>query len=326
MWDTFIRSSDMGYCYLLYDFILFPEYHEKNYSFAIIDRHTNEIVMAIPLFLNEKNQLLSRYGFALKNHLGKHYRIKLSSFFEEYINSLRNRLGVQDYQIEFCSLSAFNRSANAGATINPAIFFGFEPDIRYTWLVDLKKGPEQIFKDFEQTTKQAVRTFLNSDRYVFFDHSQRPLPQELFLSLCDDTYKRSGGEPKSKEYLMHIFQNLSHKDRNIYYIYDSLEKDVVVFAVVTFYNKTAHYSIGASKKEKPSGISKFLFYKILLSLESEGYECIEMGGAYPYLDRGNKMRGISDFKKCFGAFIHPIHLGSFTDSAKDCGDCGERRE
>lgn len=312
-WDTFIKNSNMGYSYLLYDFIIVPEYQEINYSFAILDARTKEIVMAIPIFLNAERVLFSRYGFALKNNLGRHYLIKLSTFFVEFISRLHSQLLVKDYQIEFCSLAEFNKPMNIESMINPAIFFGFEPSIRYTWLVDLKKKTNLILEDFEQTTRQAVRSFLNKDRYLFFAHSQTPLSAKVFLSMCNDTYKRSGGNPKSIEYLMHLLENLKDEYRDVYYIYDSLKKEVVVYAVVTFYNNTAHYCIGASNEAKASGVSKYLFYKIFLLLKKAGYEYFEMGGAYPYFYQENKMRGISDFKKCFGSFIHHIHRGTFVN-------------
>lgn len=44
------------------------------------------------------------------------------------------------------------------------------------------------------------------------------------------------------------------------------------------------------------------------TFDKAGY--FETGGAYPFL-RDGKYKGLNDFKKCFGTFIHPIYKGEY---------------
>lgn len=50
---------------------------------------------------------------------------------------------------------------------------------------------------------------------------------------------------------------------------------------------------------------------IITDLLNKDIEILEMGGAYPYLSKNDKRKGISDFKKCFGCRLHCIHMGEF---------------
>ena len=47
------------------------------------------------------------------------------------------------------------------------------------------------------------------------------------------------------------------------------------------------------------------------SFNKTGY--FETGGTYIYL-RNGKSKGLTDYKKCFGTFLHPIYMGSYLNS------------
>ena len=50
---------------------------------------------------------------------------------------------------------------------------------------------------------------------------------------------------------------------------------------------------------------------IITDLLNKDIEILEMGGAYPYLSKNVKRKGISDFKKCIGCRLHCIYMGEF---------------
>lgn len=312
-WDAFIKNNRMGYVYHLYDYIIVSEYEEKNLSFVIRDIITSEIIMIIPLYLDINNTLYARYGFIVKNDLPKHYHIKLCNFFQSYVKQLIDLVHANNFFIEFPSLTEMNYPGQKNSMINPSLYFGFAPLIRYTWIVNLSKPIELIIADCEETTRQAINKFSKTDQYIFCELSKEETNNfaKNFIALSHATYQRSKSLAKSQVYYNHIINELDEQYRKVYYIIDKKDNSILTSAIIMIYKQTAHYSLGASVNEKPPGISKYMFYLIMLELKLMGITYFETGGAYPYLSRGNKLRGISDFKKCFGTFLHYIHMGKF---------------
>ena len=79
-WNTFVRSSSMGWAYFLYDMIKFHRHISyKNESFAIVDEN-KEIFMVIQLHRTPQNKLVSQWGFVVKDNLTKKQSKHLNTF------------------------------------------------------------------------------------------------------------------------------------------------------------------------------------------------------------------------------------------------------
>lgn len=316
-WNNFVRRNSMGYVYHLYQMMMVDEDSgNKNISFAIIDGYNKEIVLVMPLYIRishdikKKNKLISRYGIVVKDDLTKRCRNRVSHFFITYMCSILKKYGISAVSTELPALCDYNMQ---GRAINPLIFWGFAPEIRYTWVVDLSKDASRILTDCEETTRQAIRKFLPNDEYTFCETNESTLKEdtETFIHLSEKTYQRSFGQEKSRSYYEHIILDFDTKIRRVFWIKRKCDNMPIVAAVIHIYNDTAHYSLGASIDEKPVGISKYLIYCIMLELKKAGISYFETGGAYPYLPDYLKKKGISNFKKSFGTFLLPIHRGCF---------------
>lgn len=314
-WDQLVEESTMGYVYHRYAVTAMDEYQENcNCSFAIYDRIDGQILFVMPLFWDEKSKkLISRYGFVVADGLPRHYRMKLEEFYKSHMNMLLKKYGVRSVVSEQPSLCAYNMPNQGQTSINPFYFFGFKPGLRYCWVVDLQKPENAILDECEQTTRQAIRKFAEETAYCFccVTPEQEAASCEEFIQLSAQTYGRSAKKSKSEDYYRHLFKHIDSSGRKLYCIRSKCDGSMIVGAIIGIHANTAVYSYGASVAEKPVGISKYLFYQIMLDLKKQNIRYFETGGAYSYLPKTEKLRGISDFKKSFGTFLHTIHMGEF---------------
>lgn len=314
-WNEFVLRNSTGYVFHLYEMIVVDEQSENvNISFAIRDTISQAIVLLMPLFFDVINKkLVSRYGVVSADCLPRHYKAKLQNFFSKYMETLLAEHKICRLLSEQPALCQYNSPDKKENVINPFYYLGFKPCMRYCWVVNLQKSEEQILAECEETTRQAIRMFLSEEEYVFccLSEAEAITRCEEFITLSEQTYNRSAAQSKSYSYYQHLFQNINNISREVYYIKQKSDDKMIVGAIVSLYNDTAQYSYGASLTNKPNGISKFLFYKIMLDLKRRGIRYFETGGAYSYLKPTEKLRGISDFKKSFGTFLHTIHMGEF---------------
>jgi len=318
-WDTFVQENSLGYVNYLYKFIQIDEEETQNISFAIFDTYINEILLVMPLYIMEiiddknnkkKYKIICRKGLVIKDNLGDRYRDKISKFFVSHINYILEKYENIELQTELPALSLYNLE---GGLINPLVFLGFKPEIRYTWVVDLKKSESKILDDCEETTRRAIKRYCEDNEFYFYETNERTKKQDLedFYELSKIIYGKSSMKPKSKIYYKHLITELSSSYSKTFFLRRRIDDKPVVAAIILIYNHTARYSLGCSAEDKPNRISKYFIYRIMLELKKIGIEYFETGGAYPYLPDSAKMKGISDFKKCFGTFLRIIHRGVF---------------
>lgn len=315
-WDKFVFENCMGYVNHLYQYIKIDEDNTSNISFAIIDALSNELLLIMPLYVKKSSSneytVIGRKGLVIKDHLGVRYQSKLAAFFKDYISQILNTYNNTILRVEIPALCRYNLKESS-QLVNPLIFYGFTPDLRYTWVVDLKKDEEKILADCEETTRRAIKKYLGNQDYYFYLTNEKTQTRDIedFYQLSQLTYERSGAQPKCKQYYSNIIANLLPCHSKTFFLRKKDNGEAVVAAIIFCYNNTARYAWGCSITEKPSRISKYFMYKIMLSLKRYGIEYFETGGAYPYLPKNNKKRGISDFKRSFGTFLHIIHKGTF---------------
>lgn len=317
-WDEFVKQNSLGYVNYLYQFIQVGEQDSKNISFAIFDTYNNEILLVMPLYIMEINdnknikkyKMICRKGLVIKDDLGYHYRDKISKCFISHINFLLEEYGDFGIQTELPALSSYNLEGNV---INPLIFLGFKPGIRYTWVVDLKKSESKILDDCEESTRRAIKRYGKMNDFYFYETNDDTKSQDLedFYSLSKLIYEKSSMKPKSKKYYQHLISELPSSYSKTFFIRRKFDNKPIVAAIVLIYNNTARYSLGCSSEDKPNRISKYFIYRIMIELKEIGIEYFETGGAYPYLPNTAKMKGISDFKKSFGTFLSSINTGFF---------------
>lgn len=326
-WNNFVLNNNTGYVYHLYEMVdssqldFDDDYDIDNISFAISDKLTEEIILLMPLYVKthksssgskEYCELISKRGMVIKNNMPCKYEHKLSAFFISYIDILLTKYNSKELHTEMPALIKYNLPDNP-KIVNPLIYFGFSPNFRYTWIVDLTKEELRILSDCEETTRQSIRKYLSNDEFAFVESNQITRKDDYrdFIRLIEETYGRSLGKINNKEYYKDIFFKLSTQIFRIFFIRKKSNNEPIATAIILNFKNTAKYFLGASIKEKPIGINKYLIYLIMLELKLSGIDYFETGGAYPFLRETSKRKGISDFKKSFGTFLHVIYMGSF---------------
>jgi len=312
--DQFVYSCSMSWAYYLYDVITIHRSHSyKNISFGILD-DKDELLFIIQLHVTPKKELTSQWGFCIKDNLPPKQLKKLQQFFKKYIDFYIYKNKIKTFNICFPPLSETNLPSTNNL-INPCIFFGFEPGIRYTYIVDLSKPDERMLADCEETTRQAIRKIEASTMYTVIESNGSDEDCIEYIKLHKETYTRTGAKNAiiDDEYHKHIFHKLIPSGiTKVFFLKDNSNDKYIAATMVLLYKNTAYYWWGCSKNEKDIGINKYLLFKTISEIRNyfnkTGY--FETGGAYPFL-RSGKYKGLNDFKKCFGTFLHPIYQGTY---------------
>ena len=317
-WDQFVFENRYGFVYYRYNYLLKDEEENTiNKSFIVLDNATRTILALCPLFVKivsgSVEKIFCRNGILIKDDLGSNLRKKLADCITAHIYSY---LGKADNKVISAEIPALAILENNNSLINPLIYFGFKPGIRYTWITCIKGGPDALLSGFEPSTRRDIQKLDSLNEYYLEEilDSTKTLEDRFddLLLLCRETYHRNNVNAKCEDYYRNIYYNLDINYRRIFFLRRKSDDSAVVVAVFFIYGNKAHYDIGASISQKMRGGSKLLIYKSFLRLRDLGIDYVEMGGAYPYLPLNDKLRGISDFKKCFGCDLYPMLLGEMS--------------
>lgn len=253
-----------------------------------------------------------RYGPVIRNGLSKKAKIEIKNLFLQNITYLLKLHNQCELHVELTSLCAYN-FPNYNP-VNPLIFWGFEPSLRYTWIVDLTNNDYTLFNNLNRTTKKSIKRISSESKFYIRESFSNNLDNdfEIFVTLSNETYYRNGVLAKSRRYYQNQFYCIDSHKRRIFFLEKITGEPPKAAMMVHLFNNTARITWVVSANSKEKDIVKYLIYKVMLKLKSSGIEYIEIGGAYPYLPTTDKRRRISDFKKSFGGILYPIYLGHYT--------------
>lgn len=325
-WNNFVYANSTGWAYFLYEMIGVDRNSKfQNRTFAIVDKDANDEILMIQqlhfsvnrlvkkAYLIKERKLVSRWGYVIKDNIPKKQFRKIKECYEQYIDNLIVTNKIKRYEIELPPLTS--NSIENKSSENPLMFFNFKPKIRYTYIVDLSKPDDRMLADCEETTRQAIRKTEASEKYIIEEGKPNQEDCQIFINLHKETYTRTNAKTSiiADEYHHHMFFDLIPKGIcRVFFLKEKETQEVVATVSILIYNKTAYYWWGDSKNQKEVGINKYLLFKVICiireSFGKTGY--FETGGAYPYL-RNGKYKGLNDFKKCFGTFLHPIWGGEY---------------
>lgn len=329
-WDEFVFSNKGGYAYFLYDVVALDRWkNDKNISFCICEK--NEIYLLAQLHIEERKELNaistrlhSRWGYILKDNLPRRVEKRVCNKYIEYIDSLFKEHDIISFDTAVPPLTETNWPGKN--SINPLMKIGFKPSIRYTWINIMKGDEEELLAKCEQTTRQAIRKFKNSNEYKIIEAKGTKEDFEIYKELHIKTYIRTRAENEIiyDEYHENIFYNLVPNRRARVFFLKNSDNVIIAAIMILLYKNTAYYWWGVSDDVKDIGCNKYLLWEVMQIVRSEytlhpdmrypvenpDVFIFETGGAYPYL-RSGKYKGLNDFKKCFGCELHPIFTGIY---------------
>lgn len=346
-WDSFQCSQSMGSAHFLYDLVAQDWRREsKNLSFVVDEEVSGRknIVLAFQLnlayeplalksctirgliryFLSAIKRLsrresgyvlFSHFGYVLKDGLSHRQIRQIKECMQGKLDGLVKKYRSWNFELEFSPISKA-LGPNSAQLINPCIFLGFSPTLRYTYMVDLSKDEDKMLSDCDETTRQAIRKISREGRYEVIECTGSKEEYDCYLAMHRETYARTGGVPKPESYHKLIYDVLVKRGVcKIYWLRDRETGANVADMTVLISQNIAYYYWGCSLDDHIVGANKFLLFTVMMkmreSFENQGVSgFFETGGGKPYA-RDGKSKGLNDYKKSFGTFLHPIYGGRY---------------
>ena len=329
-WDSFVQNNDEAWFWHSSHFIEAWPYGE-NISFCI--KKNDEILLEQVLFFNEDktkprlhitrwhripyitsktpkhNTFFSVGGFARKEGLSAKQERKLQSYYVDTIRTLAKEKEVDYYG--YCIEATCPKLYWPGRcpVVNPMVFYGYKNKVSQAYVIDLAQGEEDIFKGYVQTTRNLINRCKKDESIRIVEAKPTQEDLDKYYSLHVETYNRTGAVPHPKSYFEKIFFDILPAGFcHILFLYKG--NQLIVAHNTLLYKQAAMYWTGCSISEKGDGETRLLMHEQIIYAKRMGCRYFEVGECFPNISSG-KMKGLNDFKKCFGGFIHPIFSGEF---------------
>lgn len=317
-WDTFVDSSDECWLWHRSDLIdavgLWPGHSDA--SFALVDRR-DSLLAIMPMHrtvtrvahLARCVRLNSLGGPACAANLAPAERAKVLSNLHDHLLNLIAESNAIALEAQISTLAPrFN--GPAAPKVNPLIDIGFDNTQTETWMVDLTATPEDLCKRYSELTRRELRKASQAEIRV--REAKGPKDLDTYYRLHLETYARTGARPHPIGYFQTIFEKF--QPLGLARILFAERRGEVVAAQNTgLYKGGAIYWTGASISEKEGGENRVLFNAQILAARADGLTRYETGQAFVN-SNDKKERGLSRFKRSFGAEMYPFYRGVLLSS------------
>jgi len=173
-----------------------------------------------------------------------------------------------------------------------------------TWILDLSRSADDLWRNMEGRARTAVRKAEKSG--VIVRSADREGDLDIYYALHTETYRRTGVPPHPKAYFEAIWRDF--KSNGMAQVWFA-EVDGNVIAAENFgvYKKAAIYWTGAANSDglKLEANSMLQWAAMQWMLDS-ALEWYETGEAHPFA-MDAKSKGLNDFKKSFGGEMYPYY-------------------
>lgn len=174
-----------------------------------------------------------------------------------------------------------------------------------TYILDLTKEENRIYKDFSKGNKSSIQKALKSKVDVkIFQNKQAISYLSDYLILHSSLMERRKTQfsvlyVKSLKYYKTIFEAYF---TNIYLAIAYYNDKPAAAAIVTSFDNSIFYYQGASDYDltKESSATNLLQFEIIKFAKLNGYKTYDFGGADIHSHEGTPLHGVWSFKKSFG--------------------------
>jgi len=295
-------------------------FEQADHSFVVLDEAQAPLAI-MPLRLTHYRALRvipvrtlrSIGGPATANGLGAKLRSRILGFVHEHVLALASRLGVTDIEMSCPPMAPALRGERCPRT-NPLAWVGCSGGLAHTWVVDLRKSEEAIRKAYASGTREELRRFRREPIDIRSDLGATGGGTETFHELLVATFGRRDLRPHSLGYIRHIFDAFVSRGlaRAMFLVRDG---EVVAGNITAIYKGGAQYWFGASRYDRMGGANRMLVDRQIVEARAGGIEFFETGQACLWGD-DQPLRGISDFKRSFGADLYPLFQGTIITGPK----------
>jgi hypothetical protein len=304
-WDELAATSEEAWLWHLADYVdamlTWPRFRDA--SFGVLDE-TGNLLATVPLYFCVRRlygvishrYLYSQGGPAFAPHLSPECRRHVLETLRSQWVPLMSGFGAERIEVRMSPLAPRLRH-NAAASADLLATAGFEDAQAQTWLVDLSRAPEAIRSGYATSTRYRLRKTARASYMLREAKGSRDV--DAYFALHRETYARSGAEIHPIDYFRIIFERFVPKGlaRIVFF-----ERDGHVIAAqnTAIYKGSAYSWTGASSSEKDGGENRVLFDDQIIHAKACGCAVYETGEAFVNTTDA-KERGLSDFKRSFGA-------------------------
>jgi lipid II:glycine glycyltransferase (peptidoglycan interpeptide bridge formation enzyme) len=172
-----------------------------------------------------------------------------------------------------------------------------------TWILDLQATEEELLKGMKKDNRYEIKKAQKEG--VIIEKSNKVEDFERFWNLFEDTFKRQGFVPNTKEYYQDQFVTFSNSGKaNLFFAKNKEDKDVAS-AIIFNQGDTAFYLHAASADSKVLELHfapKLLLWEAILNAKKEGITQFDFFGIAKSDSPKDPWYGFTHFKKGFGGF------------------------
>jgi len=169
-----------------------------------------------------------------------------------------------------------------------------------TWVLDISKSEEELFKNMRKTTRYMIRKAIKEN--VKISHSEDIKEITDLYNLQKQTAKRHGFVPFSLEFFQAHFSSFV-SDKKIKLFKATFKGKLLSIAMIVFYSDRAIYHYSASANDYANiGASYLLQWEVIKYAKTNGFKLYDFWGIAPNDNLKHRFAGVTLFKKGFGGF------------------------
>lgn len=278
LWDKHIEDSAYGTLFHKWDFLKIIEKHSESKLYPYGVFRGDELTCLFPLFVKQFMGLRMIFspppglavpylGFAM---VSTYDRLKQRRK-ESYINSVADEMEeeIKKLHPNFVYMSTVNRFPD----VRPFRWNGYEVQMNYSYVIDLKRPLDDIRNDFDAGLKSAIAV---SEKLPL---SVRPAEDvDQFYSAMQSRFRSRRETPPvaSKEYLRDVLKAFPDNIK-INFLYNG--NDIVVPFASYQYKKRSGFWVWLARPDEVFHSSEFCAWDLIKAKKAEGMESLEMPGA-----------------------------------------------
>jgi hypothetical protein len=315
-WNAFAEKSPSAWLWHRYDLSeIWGEWNKReDKSFALISRSNSEIVATVPTFLDGGriakwfpwNSLHVLGGPAIDPQVPRKMRTEVCETIAQHLETMARANQVQEVKYSLAPMTP-NIRGEACPRINPLWEFGCANAVGQTWVCDLRKSKDDLWRGIGKGAKSSISKAQKLGVQVRQANGSADL--DAYYRLHCETYSRTGKGADPRVHFEMIWKNFVDRKLAVVFLAEH-EGAVVGAAKLAVYKKGAWYWTGGSNAAGlNAGANALIQWHAIQWMVDNGVEWYEVGEAHLGL-KNNKLKQISDFKKDFGGELYPLFKGT----------------
>lgn len=278
LWDKFIDTSPYGLLFHKWDFLNIIEKH-TGYKLLPYGIYKGEELVAIfPLFFKKFKGLKTIFspppqtgvpylGFVMNQEYDTLKQRRKESYLNTVIDEINGE--IINLSPNYISISTIPNFLD----MRPFKWNGYTINTHYTYVIDLEKSLDNIWKDFDESCRRAIR---KSDKYSI--SLKQTYDVDTFYNIMTDRYAQQGLNLTiiSPEYVKEIISTFS-KNVDLYFLYNN--NDIIDITSNFKYKNKFSFWMGWVNLQKSIPSNEYIAWECIKKTKAEGFKKLEITGA-----------------------------------------------